>query len=901
MIAFILKVTLCWLFFYGIYELFLKNKTFFNANRSYLLITLFAGIALPLLEFIPWKNESNVAYVIYPMLMEIDDLQAVVATKKADAFNWLNLLYVLYGIGFLISGIRFSLGISKIVKLYKRSEKKNQNTYVLVLTDQLHLPFSFFKWVFFSKKMTLTDEVDRILEHEIEHIKGRHSFDVLATEMLKVIFWCSPMIYLYKNALKEVHEFLADNVVVKNTDKISYKRLLLNQTNNGLQMALTHQFFNSHLKNRLKMISQKRSGRPTLVMYALGIPVLLLLLFAFTYSYQGESLLVETKVLEDISQDNLNKDARPLKQNDRVASTVFERIDNRFIPLQDTVPVKVGKATTYKEEIFKVVEEMPRFPGCEDEGSRDEKENCAKQKMLEHIYKNLKYPKADKDNGIEGMAVVQFVVSKTGEIRDVKMVRSLSSTADAEVVRVTQAMNELSQKWTPGIQRGQAVNVMYTLPVRFKLQDKEVEKENIQKTSGIVKGELVEEENNSTFELKTGTNNLKGETLSIRTSDKDNAKPIIYIDGELFEGELDDIDPENIEGVSVFKGEKAVAKYGAKGENGVVEIALKDKSQQPAKKVVTKTILEVEGKVQPLFVVDGEIREKGLDEELDPETIAKINVLKGEAAKEKYGDRGLNGVVEITTKEKSEQSIEKPAYWPGCGDLEGDARTACSNKNLMEYVARNLKYSKEASKKGIEGMVVTSFTIGKDGKVKNIGIKKEVEGLNQSAIDLLEKMRSEITWEPAMKDGKAVDMELKLPIRFKLPANKKVESVYSECEAITDVVKREKCKEEKALILKKTLENLDSDTREIQLLNLDDVSVYPNPARETVNISFKAAAIPTTIQLIDIDGKLIKDLSDKNFNGTFAKTIDISSFATKLVLLRVEQEGKIFTEKIIIE
>jgi len=181
MIAFILKVTLCWLFFYGIYELFLKNKTFFNANRSYLLITLLAGIILPLLEFIPWKNESNVAHVIYPMLMEIDDLQTVVATKTPEKFNWFNILYVIYAIGFLLSMFKFSLGIQKIYKLFSASTKIKNDGYTMVLTEEHHLPFSFFKWVFFSKTMVLSDEVDSILTHEIEHIKGRHSFDVLAT------------------------------------------------------------------------------------------------------------------------------------------------------------------------------------------------------------------------------------------------------------------------------------------------------------------------------------------------------------------------------------------------------------------------------------------------------------------------------------------------------------------------------------------------------------------------------------------------------------------------------------------------------------------------------------------------------------------------------------------------
>ena len=123
-----------------------------------------------------------------------------------------------------------------------------------------------------------------------------------------------------------------------------------------------------------------------------------------------------------------------------------------------------------QEEIFKVVEQMPRFPGCEYETTENEKEDCAKTKMLQYIYKNLKYPAIARENGIEGMAVLQFVVSEKGKVDDVKIVRDIGAGCGDAGKKVVEAMNSLPERWTPGKQKGRPVKVLYTLPIKFKLE-----------------------------------------------------------------------------------------------------------------------------------------------------------------------------------------------------------------------------------------------------------------------------------------------------------------------------------------------------------------------------------------------------------------------------------------------
>lgn len=122
------------------------------------------------------------------------------------------------------------------------------------------------------------------------------------------------------------------------------------------------------------------------------------------------------------------------------------------------------------EEIFKVVEEMPRFPGCEDKGSAAEKKQCADKKMLEFIYKNIKYPAIARENGVEGTCVIQFVVEKDGAIADAKVVRDIGAQCGQEALRVVNLMNQKGLKWTPGKQRGRAVKVQFNLPVKFRLE-----------------------------------------------------------------------------------------------------------------------------------------------------------------------------------------------------------------------------------------------------------------------------------------------------------------------------------------------------------------------------------------------------------------------------------------------
>lgn len=119
------------------------------------------------------------------------------------------------------------------------------------------------------------------------------------------------------------------------------------------------------------------------------------------------------------------------------------------------------------EPFFRIVEEMPRFPGCENAGlSKKEKQDCATEQLLDFLSKNMRYPSIARENGIQGTVVVRFVIERDGSISNPEVIRDIGGGCGAEALRVVKSMPD----WLPGKQQGQAVRVQFHLPVKFNLK-----------------------------------------------------------------------------------------------------------------------------------------------------------------------------------------------------------------------------------------------------------------------------------------------------------------------------------------------------------------------------------------------------------------------------------------------
>ena len=220
---------------------------------------------------------------------------------------------------------------------------------------------------------------------------------------------------------------------------------------------------------------------------------------------------------------------------------------------------------TEEEVIFKVVEQMPEFPGGMSEA-------------MKFLAKNIKYPVAAQQAKIEGRVIVQFVVGKDGSVSDVHTVRSVSPELDAEAIRVVSMM----PKWNPGKQRGKAVSVSYTMPIMFRLQSPEpkvVEAE----TAGYLSINLKVDKEADPGSVDMVKNILRSKYSGAPFIVEGDKSPLIIVDGkEMGTGydAMKEIPVDQIKSVSVMKSEKeAVAQYGEKAKDGVIMIVTKNNQQ----------------------------------------------------------------------------------------------------------------------------------------------------------------------------------------------------------------------------------------------------------------------------------------------------------------------------------
>ncbi len=531
MLSYLFEAGICWVAFYLLYIAFLQKETFFHLNRTYLLGTLVLGLLIPSFSFslLPIAQEETpvMAYFLQPITVTVQNLEysmeaIVINSEETATFNWQGLLLLIYVLGVLVSLFKMLFGLYQIAQLYRKSEIVDRKAYRLVKTEGTHSPFSFFNLLFWSKNRRLEEEEERhILQHELAHMQQGHSMDVILLEILGILFWCLPPVHFYKKALRTVHEYLADAAVYNKTPKKQYGQLLLKQAQSGPALALGHSFFHSQLKQRIIMMTKNKSSRKSLVKYFGLLPIAAVLLLTLSSQntkeiakegldpisiFSNSSFLSQAdpfdreKVIEKLGAivDDLLKaegcdsrgefcttfemeyvrllSAYPEKKEDiiELAQEVVNQkdapiafIDEEGTPMPRFMESKDGRG-------FAVVEEMPRFAGCEDlEG--EERKKCAVKNMLMHTYKSIKYPAEARENNIQGTVVARFLIDEEGKIIDPKIVRSIGGGCDEEVLRVIGTMPD----FIPGRHKGKAVKVVFNLPVKFKLEGKAKEKETI--------------------------------------------------------------------------------------------------------------------------------------------------------------------------------------------------------------------------------------------------------------------------------------------------------------------------------------------------------------------------------------------------------------------------------------
>ena len=280
---------------YGYYHLALRNKRFHRYNRFYLLAAVVISILIPFLNIPVYFTGDEAASSAVLQTLQVMSSPAVdesliqtVANENIFSTTWFtfeNLIYLFYILILSFFFLRVLVSLFKIRTIIKSNTAEKIDNIEFINTNEPGTPFSFFRWLFWNRKIELNSEKgEQIFRHELFHIQQKHSWDIIFMELITTIFWINPFFHLMKKELKALHEFLADEFAITENRNWQYAELLLMQvlnTNN----RLVNPFFHNQIKRRIAMItsSSKPSYRYLRKIMVLPVAAIVIFLFAFNY------------------------------------------------------------------------------------------------------------------------------------------------------------------------------------------------------------------------------------------------------------------------------------------------------------------------------------------------------------------------------------------------------------------------------------------------------------------------------------------------------------------------------------------------------------------------------------------------------------------------------------------
>lgn len=300
MLIYLLKATAVWACSLLLFEGLLRKNGYHTANRFYLLSTLLAGFLLPLLE-LQWSVPAAISPARYLLQTTTGATHAITAVgtnsgASSSLFTATALWLFAYATGFAIALARIARDAASLARLRSRSKKESQTDgFTLYETGEDHGPFSFFRSIFLSNHAAYTaEELTMVIAHEKQHARLVHSADMMLVQMLKVVLWFHPLIYLYAHRLRLVHEYEADAAAAQ--EPAVYGRFLVEQALATPAPILTHAF-HSPLKTRILMLTQNKRGTSRALRYFLTLPLIATLVAVFSiHSYSDERKLVGNKL-----------------------------------------------------------------------------------------------------------------------------------------------------------------------------------------------------------------------------------------------------------------------------------------------------------------------------------------------------------------------------------------------------------------------------------------------------------------------------------------------------------------------------------------------------------------------------------------------------------------------------
>lgn len=436
---YLLQVNLYLILFYGFYHIVLRKETFFDLNRAYLLATSALAFFIPMLQF-TWVREQLVSDSVYHTMKYIYDPQMYYTPTETfvqQGWAWGDMIAVVYITGVLIGIGRMGLQMAYLGNLLRgKSQKKNVNKSA----------FSFFNFLFVSKDMPMRDV---IMRHEQVHIRQLHSADIMLFELLAIFNWFNPIIYLYKKAVRYIHEFIADEITSQwEESKEEYAMLLFHEQFGVQTVPLTNNFFNdSMLKQRIQMLMKDRSENDVQWKYLLVLPLLGAMLILASSNLRGSEMEQRLNVKWRAIVEKGGQAVVPSKSGRQVLAESGISISSATI----ISPALAEELQMEADSIMNAVDHQPEFNG-------------GMPAFVDYLRANLKYPEEAQKANMEGKTYIQFVVNKDGSTEDFKVVKSAGESLDNEAIRVLKS----APKWIPGTHQGKLVRCTFIVPISFK-------------------------------------------------------------------------------------------------------------------------------------------------------------------------------------------------------------------------------------------------------------------------------------------------------------------------------------------------------------------------------------------------------------------------------------------------
>ena len=548
LLLYLCKLSISLAVVYLFYQLVLRPLTFYQWNRWYLLLYTALCFYIPFIDLMPVldKSPSSMETMVY-LVPNINSI--IPEASWFESLEYWDYLILMFGIGVVIFIVKFLVQIFSLYRLKKKATLIHDESVKMydVPIEGLQ-PFSFGKNIFLNTDMHSSEDLEKIVAHEFVHVAQKHSIDVLWVELLCIVQWYNPFVWLIKRSVKQNLEFIADqNIVNTGLDKKEYQYLLLKVIGNK-QFSITNNFNFQSLKNRIKMMNKLRSTKIHLTKFLFMLPVVALLLLSFRN--QIKEIVVKT------DKETLFNEQLPYQKPDLITSTVISKksIKNqkqKAFVIKDTVPkgngkivikgdtliLRGGSGTILRNPLYVI--DGKAFFNENDISNIDAKNiesiTVLKDKAAVELYG---------ENGKNGVIII-----------DLK--RPISSDTLVEKVVVGKAKsksinNDFREVVVAGHPKGNELKEVRIEDIKYNISRSEGYKASGNgegKTSIVVRGRS----------QKSSLDNYK--------------EALIIVDGEpMTRSKFDKINPDTIVEIEVLKEASAQKYYGNKGKNGVLVI-----------------------------------------------------------------------------------------------------------------------------------------------------------------------------------------------------------------------------------------------------------------------------------------------------------------------------------------